>query len=240
VRLNIGLLKAAVEERLRAAEAERAIRSGCLSARFDLGAIFLSCDEKLFTHSIHLHTEVSAGNIWNMSHDLQWAGVKREGDALCVSGMSPRFPYLQHWRLEPAPDNAIAFSIWLEALEPLDIQEYNVSLGLRHEYEHFETPYESGDFPPFDPEQKGWHHVNHNYAPGTYVRVSANEWPTVALESTEDSLPFRMTVINTGFEQHTRVLQAIRTPGQAESLHYEPGKHLLFSGCVRIITERTS
>lgn len=231
--LNLALTPDEVRERAREREAERSLRIGDLAVKFQWGSVVLTSGGKELTHSVHLHTQMLVSQIWNMSHDMQWSSVRREGDCLYVSGDSPRFPCRQHWEIEAA-GGAVAFRVCLEALEPIHVQEYNVSFGLKHEYGRWETPCEKGAFPPFNPEQKDWRHVNHDYAPGKYVRAFSESLPSVSLEVTAEDVPFRMTVINSGYEQHTRVLQAIRAPDKGGWLHFDTGRHFYFAGRVAI------
>ena len=231
--LDLGLTQQQVRERTERHEIQRSLCIGDVVAKFQRGSVVFTSGGKELTHTVHLHTEMLVSQIWNMSHDMQWSPVRREGDCLYVSGDSPRFPCRQHWEIEAA-EHGVAFRVWLEALEPIHVQEYNVSLGLKHEYDRWETPHEKGAFPPFDPEQKDWRHVNHDYAPGEYVRAFGKSLPSISLEATADDAPFRMTVINSGFEQHTRVLQAIRTPDKVGWIHFDTGRHFYFAGRVVI------
>ena len=212
----------------------REIASGSTTATFYQGGIVLAHGGQPLTQSVHLHTQARVDTMWAMSHAMQWDDAIVEDGVLRVTGSSQRFPYREHWELRPAGDDAFAFNVWFEALEPLDVQEYNVSLGLRPEYTRWRTPHEAGAFPPFDPKDAEWRHLNRSYDPAGTVGASADSLPSVELEATEDSGPFRMTLINTGYEQRTRVLQAIRISEHGQGLHYEQGRHLWFSGVVRV------
>ena len=231
--LDLGQTEATARERAEALKAERTIQIGPLAAQFERGAVSFTYDGEGLTHTVHLHTQALIAHMWNMSHDLKWASVERSGDRLEVSGESSRLPCRQHWQIEAAK-GGIAFRVWIEAKELLEVQEYNVSLGIKPQYAGWETSHESGAFPPFDPTVKEWRHLNRSYAPGAFVRARGPALPSIALETANDDLPFRMTVINTGFEQHTHVLQAIYAPEQGQWLHFEPGRHLWFDGFVKI------
>ena len=237
--IDLGLTGDEVRERAAAREEARALRVGPVMAQFRRGAVLLAYEGKELTRSVHLHTQVRAAQIWNISHDMKWSPVERTGDCLRVSGDSPRFAFRQHWEIE-AVEGGLAFRVWFEALEPMDVQEYNVSIGLTEEYDRWETPHESGVFPPFDPAQEDWRHINRNYAPAEFVRALSQSLPRVGIEVNTEDTPFQMTVINTGYEYHTRVLQAIRTAERAQWLHFEKGRHLWFDGLVAVQTAHTA
>jgi ABC-type polysaccharide/polyol phosphate transport system ATPase subunit len=236
IAIDLGLSVAEARDRARAIEAERTLRSGGLAARMQAGAVRVFHDETLLTATVHLHTQLRIANLWNMSHDLQWQPVQRAGAWMRATGHSPRFPFRQWWELEPAAEG-MAFRVWLEVQDPLDVQEYNVSIGLDPAYDRWETSLESGVFPPFDPEQKGWRHLNKNYGPASRATALSPSLPSVTLDVSVCAIPFRMTAINSDYGQHTRVLQAIRVPEEAGVMHLERGRHLLFEGVVTVDQE---
>ncbi len=226
------LHEAKVREQVRVREEHNTLRIGPAALRFDGGAFRVFYGEEEIAHSVHLHTEMCVSRIWMMSHELLWRKPVRADGVLRISGESQRVPIWQHWELA-IERGAFVFRGWIEALKPVEIQEYNVSIGLRADYDHWSTPHESGPYPPFDPNQVDWRHVNHDFAPARWVEASGAVLPLVRIETCEDTHPLRMTAINTGYGQQTRVLQAIQTPGQAGRFLYEPGRYPWFA--VRIV-----
>ncbi len=212
----------------------REISAGSTTATFYQGAIVLAHGGLTITQSVHLHTQTHIDHMWAMSHDMQWDDAIVEDGCLRATGRSHRYPYRQHWELRPAGDDTFVFKVWFEAFEPMDIQEYNVSLGLRPEYTFWQTEHASGAFPPFDPKETEWRHVNRSYTSARTVGAGGENLPSVQIEATGQSESFRMTLINTGYEQHTRVLQAMRTPDGSQGLHFEKGRFLWFEGLVRV------
>ena len=213
--------------------ARRTLRSGDLAATFHQGQVRLRCGDEELTHANHVYAALLTGNLWNPSMAMQWGAVERTDDrTLTVLGESRRFPYRQYWEIG-AIENGFSIEIWLEVLEPLEIQEYQVSVALKAAYERWETDYESGDYPPFKPGQEDWRHMNRNYASGRFIRALSPALPCVSMKVTSPDIPFRMTAINTGCQEHARVIQALRLPEQG-LLRFEPGRHPYFSGTIGI------
>jgi hypothetical protein len=210
----------------------RTLKSGRLTARFDDGTIRLWWGDRELTRAVNIYNSLYINDFWNNSQSLHWESAAREGDRLRVSGRSRRFPYRQDWEVA-IDDGGIAIQMWLVADEPVEIQEYQASVGLQQAYDRWETPHESGAFPPIEKDDIDWRHANHDYTPGTWAKAFAPTLPTVALEVTTDDIPFRMTAINTEYNQSARVLQALRT-AEAARIRLEPGRHMLFSGRVGV------
>jgi hypothetical protein len=158
------------------------------------------------------------------------------GNTLTIRGESRRFAFSQHWLIE-AVDGGIAFRIEIEAAQPIDVQEYQASIVLRPEYDHWETRHETGSYPNFEAGQTDWRHANRIYAAGDFAKASGCDLPAVTMKITSSEIPFRMTAINTGFYENARVLQALRTP-DAGFLHFEEGKHLYFAGIISVEPEK--
>ena len=232
--LRVGFRTDAEEVRQRARERQErlTVRAGETATRFDRGCVHIACDDQEVSVSPHLYSSMLIGNLWNDSSNLRWDRVDRTEDAVEAVGESRRFPLRQHWRICPG-DHGVEVAIWLEALEPVEMQEYQVSVVLRHEYDRWKTDHESGSFPAFDPEFHDWVHANRDYALGTSATALSSSHPSVTLQVTTDTVPFRMTVINTGYQLHGRVLQALRTP-EAGLIRFEKGRHLFFSGTVMV------
>jgi hypothetical protein len=163
---------------------------------------------------------------------MHWHEYHRDGQTLTATAESRRFPYQQHWELAAAPEG-IAIRIEIETLEAIELDEYHASIVLRHEYSRWETEFESGPYPPFEPGFQDWRHANRLYRIGATAKALSSTLPSVTLKTTADGPPFRMTAINTGFFENARVLQALRT-SDTGPLRFEKGKHLYFSGIVSI------
>jgi ABC-type polysaccharide/polyol phosphate transport system ATPase subunit len=221
-----------LRQRIRAREAMSVIRVGEVTARYERGMVRFSCGEAELSAQTHLYTAMLIGGLWNNSQDLIWGAVQRAPGSLEVTGESRRFPFRQHWQLE-AGEQGVDFRVWLEALEPFDIQEYHVSLGLKSAYDRWETPHESGVFPPFAPDDRKWVYLNRSYLPGNFVRASSPSAPAIRLEVAQAEALFRMAALNTGLAENARVLQALRTP-EGMTLHFEPGRYVYFSGRVTV------
>ena len=232
VEVDLGLTADEIRLRAAAHEAECTIKAGRFSAVFDRGKVRCAWDGQEFTWLRHFYASVLIGNMWNDSLTFQWSASKRVDRGIVVTGESRRFPFAQYWELDPV-ENGMAVRIWLDAYEPLDIEEYHASIVLKADYDRWESEYESGVYPPFDPAQKDWRHLNRLYATGKRLHALTSVLPSIMLTVTTDDMPFRMTAINTGYFENGRVLQALRTP-EAGILHFEKGRHLYFSGLITV------
>lgn len=210
--------------------AERTLISGPLTGRFEQGRIRFRAGDKELTSFLHFYSSMLIGSFWNDSQHLQWGAVRHNGHSMVVEGESRRFPYTQIWELEPVPEG-IHIKIDLDVKEPLEVTEYQASLVLRGEYDRWRTEFESGAYPPFDPAQKDWRHANRIYALGATAEVCGPDLPSIGMKIVPDTVPFRMTAINTGFHESARVLQALRT-SETGVMRFEPGRHRYFDGFI--------
>jgi len=219
-------------DRLKARRRARALTAGPIQAHLERGHVVLSTADATLTSLVHVYTSMLIGDLWNDSLGLLWGPLERVGEGMLrATGESRRFPFRQAWELDVDGD-ALAWRVWLEALEPLDVQEYHASIGLRGEYGRWQTDHEDGAFPPFEPGREAWLHANRCYRPGRHITALSPAFPSVTLEAATEEIPFRMTAINAGYSQNTRVLQALRTP-DAGVMRFEPGRHLYFAGHIR-------
>lgn len=207
------------------------VQTGTLRATFATGQIVLWREDRPLTAAVHLHTQILAEQLWTMSQGLHWSQPERDGAAVCATGDSPRLPYRQHWRLE-ATDAGLHFTVRLEATAPLALEEFNVALGLQAGYTHWRTESDAADFPALDPAQSGWRHVNTSYPEGTWIAATGPGLPGLRLRCGQETGPWRMSALNTGYTQGARVLQALRLPAPGEPLQWPAGDHLLFSGTI--------
>jgi ABC-type polysaccharide/polyol phosphate transport system ATPase subunit len=211
------------------------LTDGDLTLRFADGRFSLEWRGQEITKTVGLYASLLTHNIWNDSDKLHWGYVECSGSVMRVTGRSRRFPFAQHWELD-LRDNALHLTIWLEVFDDFDIHEYHLSLGVRSEYDRWQTDHETGGFPEFTPGLEDWRHANRDYAPGATVRALSSELPSVILRSTAGEIPFRMTALNTGHADQARVLQALRT-AEAGRMRLGPGKHLYFQGIIRVVGE---
>jgi len=216
---------------------DAALRSGSLTARFQAGVVRLYWDDVELTRHLGLYASLLAGNIWADSTAMNWQAPRRDGDRITVEGASRRFSYRLIWEMSGVPAG-FDLKIFLEADDPFDVQEYQVSLCLREEYSFWKTEYESGQYPPFDPDNPDWKHVNRDYTRGKYMSASGGGLPGIVLAIMSDDIGFSTTAINTGFHEKAHVLQALRT-GIGRQLHFEKGRHLYFAGRVTVDRDQT-
>jgi len=217
-------------EQVDKATALRTVRCGDTRMVFRQGAFHLWHGPLEVSRVPHAYASLHTGHLWDDSPNLQWGQTQRSGEKLYVSGESRRFPYRLHVECEPEREG-VGLRLWIEALRPFDVQEYQVSIVLPAVYNRWETDHESGEFPDFAPDQNDWRHVNALYTPGTRARALSSGAPSVTLVVTASDVPFRMTVINTDYHLHARVLQALRAP-DGGVLHYECGRFLCFEGVI--------
>jgi len=210
----------------------RTLSAGRVTARFDGGAVRLWWDDRELTRAVNVYTSLLIDDIWNDSQALQWGNIQREGSTLLLSGSSRRFPYRQDWDVT-IDEQGIEISVHVEVSAPIEVQEYHVSVGLLKEFDRWETAHESGEFPPIEKGDADWRHANQEYTPGKWAKALSPSLPAVMLEVTSENIPFRMTAINTDYQQSARVLQALRT-AETGRIRFEPGRHRLFSGRIRI------
>jgi len=231
IELDLGLTIEEVREKARERERQRTLSCGLMAGRFESGRIRLFYDGAELSSFLHVYSSILIADLWNDSQALQWQSPERDGRVLRALGESRRFPFREGWEVE-AREEGLAVRVWLDVVEPLDIDEYQFSIVLRSEYSHWATEHESGEYPPFDAEQGDWRHANRVYKRGRWAKALSSNLPSVTLTVTTEEAPFRMTAINTGFHENSRVLQALRTP-EAGALHFEPGRHLYFEGMIR-------
>ncbi len=215
---------------------DRALTHGPCSAYLEEGRLRLAYEEREFTSFLHFYASMLVQQLWNDSHNLHWTSVSSDGARIEAVGESRRFPFQQTWEVAKA-DDGFSVRIWMDVREPFDVQEYHASMVLLPAYTAWQTDHESGDFPPFDPGKDTWIHLNKTYAPGRRATAWGPGLPTVTLEADANALVFRMTPLNTKLEEKGRVLQALRA-SDAGPLHFEPGRHLYFSGIIRMAPPR--
>jgi hypothetical protein len=230
--VELGVSLERIESLASSYRALRTLTSGRVTVRFDDGTVRFWWDGRELTHAVNVYNSIFIKDFWNNSQALHWEDIRQEGGLLRTTGRSRRFPYRQDWEVA-IRDDGIELRMWIEASAPVEIQEYQVSIGLQIDYDRWETPHESGQFPPIEKDDSDWRHANKDYTPGTWATASSPSLPTVRFEVTSEEVPFRMTAINTEYRQSARVLQALRT-AEASKIRLEPGRHLLFSGRVLV------
>ncbi len=234
-RIRVGASKEEITKRLGEKSDRQTLTVGNLKCRFDRGRIRLSYGGQQITDVVHVFASMLIENLWHDSVNLRWDSFDRDGDVLRFEGASRRVPLRMIWEMRPDGD-ALGLTIWIEATETVDVQEYHTSIVLKEDYSEWQSDHESGAFPAFTPEMHDWHHLNKNYAAATFGQASGPGLPTVRLQSDTEEAPMRMTVLNTGHQQRGRVLQALH-PADHGFIHLEPGRHLYFKG--RIVVSNT-
>ncbi len=209
------------------------IQSQNTVAKLNGGCVQILHKGRMLTSSVHCFVGMCIGNLWFSSQALDWTPAPPEGEVLRASGPSTRFPFTLHWELGPVPQG-FRWRVWCEATENLEVQEYNVSIALDAAYDHWKTDHEAGEFPPFDPAQSQWRHVNSNFAEASAASASSSSLPTVTITASPESPPVHMTAVNSGHDQQVRVLQALRVPERGNIITLKKGKHLWFDGCITV------
>lgn len=223
-----GLSEQQARDRATDAARRARIESGPVCARFRRGQIAIDYNGREITHYVRLYASMRIGHLWNDSTNLRWYALQRDADALGASAASRRFPFRQHWRIAPV-DGGIRVSITLEADEPIEVQEYQVSAGLLPAYARWETDCESGPFPPIPPDARDWTHLNRDYRPGARIRALSPGLPSVMLLFDAPEGVMRPTAINADYQHQTRVLQALRA-GEGGPIVFPAGQYTLFEG----------
>jgi ABC-type polysaccharide/polyol phosphate transport system ATPase subunit len=237
VEIRLAENAASIEQVRARAQQARSVSDGPFTARMRHGAIELFWKGLPVSHSVHLHTQLCIGHLWHMSHALRWSRPVREENHIIAWGESPRFPLRQKWDMS-LYEGVLVLEVWLEALEPLTIEEFNVSLGLDAAYSQWKTADEQGAFPPFDAAKEHWYHLNRQYAVGHSISTRGEGLPAVKLELPEQTHAFRPTAVNTGYSQHTRVVQALHVPEMSTGTTFDVGEHHLLTAKVHLSAER--
>lgn len=212
--------------------APRMLECGPLTVRFENGSLRLYHGGEELTNYLNFYASMLIQQLWNDSQSFQWGQVREIEDGISLTGGSRRFSFAQCWELRRAGD-ALNIRVWLEVFEPLEVQECHVSLVLRHEYERWTTEHEEGAFGAFDPGGGRWFHCNRKYLPGHSITAAAPGLPAVTLVADDECPVVRMTAVNTTLQENSRVIQALR-PSEEGRLRFAPGRHLYFSGQIRV------
>ncbi|MBX7256708.1 MAG: ABC transporter ATP-binding protein [Candidatus Hydrogenedentes bacterium] len=227
--IDLGSSKATIHSRT---QTVRSVNSGDVSCYFERGSIRISYRGEELTSFGHVYSSLLIGRLWNDSIGLQWGSAERIGDTLRISGESRRIPFHLTWEISPCV-SGFDLSLWLDTLDVLDVQEYQVSVMLRDSYDHWESEHESGIFPQVATSQKDWVHLNTDYSPGGRISAWGPSLPKVTFSGKATVSHPRMTALNTAHFENARVLQALHTPARLV-FHVDKGRHLLFSGTISI------
>jgi len=235
---RISLVEMLIDPGLRAEDmawrvrSDRVVRSGRMTVRFEHGGLRLFLDETEVTAYLNCYAALLIEHLWADSHTLQWGSSRPLSNGFEMEGVSRRFPFRQIWQVTPDPEG-VHLTIELEADEVIQAQEYQVSVVLRPEYTEWATEAEAGRFASFQPEDTMWKHQNRTYPPGRQIIAEGAGLPRVVFLLQDDAPIMRPTAINTSIAENARVLQFLRT-GDVGRLVFEAGRHLLFSGTVRL------
>ncbi|MCK5861406.1 MAG: ABC transporter ATP-binding protein [Candidatus Hydrogenedentes bacterium] len=210
----------------------RTIRSGRVTARFESGCIRLLWDDQEITSYLHVYTSLLIEHLWNDSQSLQWRSITPIPGGIRFVGESRRFPFSQEWEVLEA-ESGIQLRIWLVTTDALTVQEYHSTVVLPAEYTQWKTDHEQGEFPEYDSEVPNWKHCNQSYAPGRSITSLSGTLPSITMSVDDECPQVRMTAINTSLRESSRVLQALH-PSDVGRLQFTAGRHLYFSGTIRI------
>jgi ABC-type polysaccharide/polyol phosphate transport system ATPase subunit len=239
VHINPMLTNADVAARYDALQTSQVLSAGGLGAEMKNGFVELNSGGHPLTHFMHLHVQLHVGDLWIMSHDLDWSPVERTRNCQLATGRSQRFPCSLTWSLEEDGQNAFRLQVSLETREELEIREYNVSVCLGADYTCWETKDESGNFgAPGNPDS-GWSHLNSAYAEGHEIVAQADVGPPVTLKAERMLGTTIPTAIRTDADQDSRVLQLLSSPGQQGTFTLTTGTHVLFLGRLSTTPETT-
>lgn len=211
---------------------ERTVACGDLAARFYEGCIELSYRGQNLTTQLHFWAALLVNRLWHNSDTLRWGAIAKNADALTATGVSRRLPMQLHWTIW-SDDIGIRVAIDIECFEPLTVQEYHASLMADGSYGAWRTAHEAGVFPDFTPGQEDWVHLNAEYEPAPNGTLLHDAWPALTVETFDAAHPLRFTALNTGFNQHARVLQALYVSPNA-SLKLNAGVHRIFDGRISL------
>ena len=212
------------------------VDSGKLRATFSQGQMRLSYDNEPVTYGLHVYASLMVYRMWNDSTKLRWDNCEvLDGGGYRFTGASRRFPYSLIWEISAGDPGSVKLDIWIETTKHLSLEEFHTSVCLPVKYAHWATEHESAEFAPLTPNQSDWQHLNSNYTPSQHLEATSDTAPMVHLEATMnlDKSPIRMTPLNTDFYENSRALQALRT-GEQSALHFPPGRHVYFSGTIRV------
>jgi len=129
----------------------------------------------------------------------------------------------QLWDLEPT-ESGVRVTITLDVHEEMEVQEYHASVLLQTGYQEWLTTHESGLFPEITHDLNDWHHLNKTYEPGKDMCATGRDLPELILSAGCKNSPVTMTVLNTGYDQASRVLQALRLPRHGR-IRFSKGLH---------------
>lgn len=175
------------------------------------------------------------GDLWTNSTFLASTPAAREGDAVTMVSRSQRLPLALHWTML-AGTMGIAVTVTLEAHKRVRLQEYNLSLIVPGEYQHWMLPHEEGEFLPWRDTQE-WQPVNTRYERGQQIGLRSITLPPLSFECTQTGPPALPSVLNTGAGEQRRVAQWLCRPNGPEAFHFSPGMHHLLTVHLRLAAE---
>ncbi|PCJ54713.1 MAG: hypothetical protein COA73_14095 [Candidatus Hydrogenedentota bacterium] len=222
--LDPTLSREEVQNKLGIDSSRYTIESGPLRSRFDRGKIRLTHDGVQLTSMLHFYTSMLVNNVWYDSINFRWDQIEPIDRGFRVAGTSRRIPITQIWELT-STDNGLHIDIFLDIDEKIDIQEYHSSILLSPDYTQWKTDHESGSFPTIDTSSNDWSHVSTKYEPGQSAIATGPSLPTLTFSGKFQDEMLPHTILNTNFQQASRVLQALRLPTHS-MFTLDTGRHL--------------
>lgn len=215
-----------------ASQAARAISFSGGSAQMNRGDIAVFSADQPLTQGLNLHVQSKIDGVWIMSQSLQWSPPENKDGTVTASGRSTRLPFALDWSLSPAA-NGLFLQVDFVATKTVSLEEFNVSLALSHEYVHWETPSELGQFKSENPPED-WMHLNERYRQGGWMMAASPSVPAIMLQADTTLGNVYPTAILVDGTEQTPLLQLVCTPCRHTTTVLEPGRHTVFAGRVTV------
>jgi len=235
VEIGTAMERAEIDASRAASQAARAISFSGGSAQMNRGDIAVLGEVQPLTNGLNLHVQIKIGGVWIMSQSLQWSPPANTDGTVTASGRSTRLPFALDWSLSPVTDG-LFLRVDFVATKTVMLEEFNVSLALSHEYVHWETPSELGQFKSGKAPEE-WMHLNERYRQGSWIMAASPLVPTITLRADTTMGTIYPTAILVDGTEQTPVLQLVCTPCRHTTTVLEPGRHTVFSGRVTVGTE---
>lgn len=235
VEISTAMERAEIDASRAASQAARAISFSGGSAQMNRGDIAVLSEGRPLTNGLNLHVQIRTDGVWIMSQSLQWSPPENRDGTVTASGRSTRLPFALDWSLSPVKDG-LFLRVDFVATKTVMLEEFNVSLALSHEYVHWETPSELGQFKSGKAPEE-WMHLNERYRQGSWIMATSPLVPTITLRADTIMGTIYPTAILVDGTKQTPVLQLVCTPCRHTTTVLEPGRHTVFSGRVTVGAE---
>ena len=207
---------------------------------FNNGRLFVNWHDKLLLPDSGLYTSFLASEKWYSSFQADWK-VKREGqNKLEATGVFYQLNCIQTWKIVISDSSEIAIDIEMDSQELLHIQEGCTNIVLSDKYEEWFSDQENGRFPAIDDKNNKWEALANSQEPKICIGVKSadsnnQKLPSFILEQKDCSLINNLQIFNSGYLNHSRVLQHSQKSLQNYAKDYG-SKLRYFTGKIRIDT----